>query len=491
MNNTDDKKLIIVRYSEVGLKGSRARSMMISRLKFNINDGLKRLSEQARITTEKGRIFITDYTVQEAVFDVLSRTMGVKSYSPVVQFNYRTPEEIADKAVELYSEKIRGKKFAVRSRRAGGQNFNTKDLNLMVGDALYDFSSGVDLTNPEVEIDIEVRNNRAYFYTEVYPGPGGLPLGSESPLVALVSGGIDSPVSAWMLMKRGSPVDFVFLSLSHPIDTVEFLGGVIPLVEKWSLGYNPKIHIIDGKPLVDLLVVSNKFKIPGVTYKRILYKLAIEIARERKAYGIITGESMGQVSSQTPENLLAINHTIDFPVYRPLIGLDKDEISALARKIGTFPVTSKGEFCSLFSQNVVLNASPETIDSDFENFTILDELLAKRTILNGADLNSYMHSISDEDYEIKELPYESVVIDIRSKTKFEEWHHSGALNVHLGGIKNLIEENGKDKVYVFYCQKGLQSAYAASEARNLGARSYYTTTEKMKNMRESPEETRH
>ncbi len=483
MNSINDQKLIIVRYSEVGLKGNRARSMMISRLKYNLNDGLKRLGEQARITTEKGRIYISEYARQDLVFDVLSRTMGVKSYSPVVQFNYSTPEEIAKKAVELYSEKIKGRKFAVRSRRAGGQNFNTKDLNLIVGDALYDFSSGVDLTNPEVEVDIEVRNNRAYLYTETFPGPGGLPLCSESPLVALVSGGIDSPVAAWMLMKRGSPVDFVFLSLSHPIDTVEFLTGVKVLVEKWSLGYNPKIHIIDGKPLIDLLVVSKKFKIPGVTYKRILYRLAIEIARERKAFGIITGESLGQVSSQTPENLLAINHTIDFPVYRPLIGMDKDEISTIARKIGTFPVTSKGEFCSLFSQNVVLNASPEAIDRDFENFTILGTLLENRTTLEGTQLDGYLSSISDEDYEIRELPADSVVIDMRSKAKFEEWHHSGALNVHLGGIRNLIEENGKDKVYVFYCQKGLQSAYAASEARNLGARSYYTTTEKMKGMK--------
>lgn len=483
MNNTEDPNMIIVRYSEVGLKGSRARSMMVSRLKYNINNGLKRLGETARITTEKGRIYLSGYSNTELVFDVLGRTMGVKSYSPVTLFNFRTQDDIAKKAVELYAERVKGKKFAVRSRRAGGQNFTSRDLNLTVGDALYDFSGGVDLTNPEIEVDIEVRNTKAYFYTESFPGPGGLPLGSESPLVALVSGGIDSPVAAWMLMKRGSPVDFVFLTLSHPIDTVEFLGGVKALVDKWCRGYDPIIHIIDGKPLIDLLVVSDRFKVPGVTYKRILYKLAIEIAEKRKAFGIITGESMGQVSSQTPENLMAINHTIDFPVYRPLIGMDKDEITSIARRIGTFPVTSKGEFCSLFSQNVVLNASPEIIDRDYENFDLLEVLLEKRTVLKGSELDSYLNSISDEDFEVRELPEESVIVDLRSKAKFQEWHHSNAVSAHLGGIKAVIEQNGKDKIYVFYCQKGLQSAYAASEARNLGARSYYTTTEKMKKMR--------
>lgn len=479
----NEQKMIILRYSEVGLKGSRARSMMVSLLKSNVNQGLNRVNEKARITTERGRIYIDGYSSQEKVLDVLSRTMGVKSYSPVILLTYKTLEDIVNKAVELYSQRVGGKKFAVRSRRAGGQKFTSKDLNLAVGDALYDYSAGVDLTNPEIEVDIEVRNNRAYYFTETYAGPGGLPLGSESPLVALVSGGIDSPVAAWMLMKRGSPVDFVFLTLSHPIDTVEFLTGVKALVDKWCLGYDPVIHIVDGKPLIDLLVVSQEFKVPGVTYKRILYQIAINIAHDRKAFGIITGESLGQVSSQTPENLLAINHTIDFPVYRPLIGMDKDEITEIARRIGTFPVTSKGEFCSLFSQNVVLNASPEVIDNDYRRFSMLDDLVKNRTVLKGSDLDNYLGSISDEDYEVNELPKDSIVVDLRSGQKYNEWHYDGAFRSNLGGIKNIVEENGKDKVYVFYCQKGLQSAYAASAVRNLGARSYYTTTDKMRRMK--------
>lgn len=489
MNIPEDDKLIIVRYSEIGLKGNRARSLMVNKLKHNIQDGFGRLGITAKITTEKGRVYVSQYSDSGPILDVLSRTMGVKSFSPVIQFPFKEPAEIARKAVELFSDKIRGKKFAVRSRRAGGQNFTTRDLNLLVGDALYDFSSGVDLDNPEVEVDIEVRNRIAYFYSETHKGPGGLPLGSESPLVALVSGGIDSPVAAWMLMKRGSPVDFVFLSLSHPIDTVDFLHGVATLVDKWSLGYEPTVHIIDGKPLINFLLVSKKVRIPSVTYKRILYLLAKAVAQERKAFGIITGESLGQVSSQTPENLLAINHTIDFPIYRPLIGMDKDEITDIARKIGTFPVTSKGEFCSLFAQNVVLNASPDAIDRDMQDFDLLDELLSSRTILKGSELAEYTSSISDEDYEVKALPEDSVIVDLRSRTKFAEWHYPEALHTNLGGVREIIEKNGVDKVYVFYCQKGLQSAYAASEARNLGARSYYTTTENMKNIRNQPHTT--
>ena len=479
----DETRLIIVRYSEVGLKGNRARSMMINKLRSNILDGLDRIGERTDFTTERGRIFLSGYSTQENVFDVLSRTMGVKSFSPVVSIVYDHTEELAEKAVELYSHILPGKKFAVRSRRAGGQNFTTKELNVIVGDALYKYSSGVNLDEPEVEVNIEVRNNRAYFYTEVHKGPGGLPLGSEAPMVALMSGGIDSPVAAWMIMKRGSPVDFVFMSLSHPIDTVEFLRAANVLIKDWALGYNPTVHIIDGKPLVELLVLSHKIKIPGVTYKRILYSLALAISAERGAYGIITGESLGQVSSQTPQNLLAINHGIDIPVYRPLIGMDKDEISDMGRNIGTFPLTSKGEFCALFSQTVVLNASADDIDRDMESYDIQEKLLKNRIILKGNEVGEYLRNLSDEDFEITKLPDNSIVVDLRSKLSYNEWHYGDAINSGLGGVRNIIEENGRDKIYVFYCQKGLQSAYAASEARNLGARSYYTSSEKIRKMK--------
>lgn len=484
MTALNNHKLIIVRYSEVGLKGNRARSRMVNLLKGNITEGLHRLGLEAKVTTEKGRIYLSDYSDEDSVMNVLSRVMGVKSFSPVVEYQFSDLEDIAGKALELYREAVREKKFAVRSRRAGGQKFTSADMNIAVGDALFPHSGGVDLDNPEVEINIEARNNRAYFFNIKHPGPGGLPLGSEAALVGLVSGGIDSPVSAWMMMKRGSPVDFVFLSLSHPIDTADFLHAAKVLIRDWALGYDPAVHIIDGKPLIEKLVLSSKIRAPSVTYKRIMYRIAVAIAEERGAFGIVTGESLGQVSSQTPENLRAINHGIDFPVYRPLIGMDKDEISEIARRIGTFPQTSKGEFCSLFAQNVILDASPETIDRDMETLgDLVDKLVSGRMILHGSDVDEYLNSISDEDFEIRELPADSVIVDLRSREKFSQWHHEEAINARLGKLESIIEERGKDKIYVFYCQKGLQSAYAASEARNLGVRSYYTTSEKIEKMK--------
>lgn len=474
--------MIIVRYSEIGLKGVRARKMMEKRLRSNIAAGLARVGETVSFKWERGRLFVDGYGSEEKVRDVLGRTMGVKSFSVATDMKFNSPADVVEKAVSLYSQKVSGKKFAVRSRRAGGQNFNTVNLNVMVGDSLYAYSKGVDLENPDIEINIELRNDTAYFYTESIPGPGGLPIGSEGGLVALVSGGIDSPVAAWMMLKRGSPLDFVFVSLAHPVDTLDFLQSVKVLRDRWMHGYDPVIHIIDGQILVDQLVAHDEYLAPSVTFKRILYLVSQHICRDSGYFGIVTGESLGQVSSQTPENLMAINSGIDIPVYRPLIGMDKDDISQVARKIGTFPVSSKGEFCSLFSKSTVMGVTRDQVNHDMGRFDFLDDLLKRDTIIRGSGLDEYAKTLSAKDFAATKLTDNAIVVDLRGEEKYAEWHVPGSIHSSLAGVRVLIETHGKNKPYIFYCQKGLQSAYAASEARKMGALAYYMDTEKARTL---------
>ncbi len=472
--------LIIVRYSEIGLKGPRARRRMEGLLRRNISAGLSANGEKCSFRWERGRLFIDGYRNSAVLKDVLSRTMGVKSFSEVLPLKFRHPDDIARKAVEIYSGTVAGKKFAVRSRRSGGQNFNSVNLNSLVGDALFPFSAGVDLDNPDVEINIEIRNDTAYFFTHTQRGPGGLPIGSEGKLVALVSGGIDSPVAAWMMLKRGSPISYIFVSLAHPVDTMDFLESVEVLTRKWSHGYDPEIHIINGRILVEKLAEGDSYKAPSVTFKRILYTVARRIAESSDSLGIVTGESLGQVSSQTPENLLAINHGIDYPVYRPLIGMDKDEISDLARRIGTFPQNSRGEFCSLFSRNNIIGVTADQVDEDMLRYDMISSLLSSHVIISGSEIDKYRNSLGFQDMAPRDLTGDMVVVDLRSGDKFSQWHIPGALRAGIGDIKGIVSQLGTGRPYVFYCQKGLQSAFAATEARKLGAIAYYTDVDGIK-----------
>lgn len=466
--------MIIVRYSEIGLKGQRARKLMESLLRKNILAGLAERGEKCSFRWERGRLFLDGYSSGETVHDVLSRTMGVKSFSDVFTLKFRLADEIVQKAVDLYSGAVSGKKFAVRSRRAGGQNFNSVNLNVMVGDALYRYSAGVDLDNPQVEINIEIRNDVAYFFTDSYRGPGGLPIGSEGKLVALVSGGIDSPVAAWMMLKRGSPLVFVFVSLADPLDTFDFLTTMDALVSRWAHGYDPEIHIIDGRILVEKLAADDTYSAPSVTFKRVLYTVAWKIAKNSGAFGIVTGESLGQVSSQTPENLYAINQGIDFPVYRPLVGMDKDEIADTARRIGTFPKNSRGEFCSLFSRNHIIGVTAEQVDEDMSRFDLVSSLLASDTVIRGSQIRQHITTVNFHDMRPPEDGGDMILVDLRSEEKYSQWHVPGAVRAGIGNVGDIVSRFGTDRPYVFYCQKGLQSAFAASEARKMGAVAYYS-----------------
>ncbi|MEM0157088.1 MAG: THUMP domain-containing protein [Thermoplasmataceae archaeon] len=472
--------MIIVRYSEIGLKGSHARRMMENRLRGNIIQGLLSAGENATFRWERGRLFLDGYSNSGTVMNVLSRTMGVKSFSDVTEMVFSSPSEIVNMAVKLYAGSVAGKKFAVRTRRAGGQNFTSVNLNLLVGDALFPYSAGVDLEHPDLEVNIELRDNRAYFFSVSLPGPGGLPIGAEGKLVALVSGGIDSPVAAWMAMKRGSPLEFVFVSLAHPVDTTDFLHVMKRLVSRWCHGFDPLIHIMDGSRIVAELAGRDEYIAPSVTFKRILYSVAERIAASSGSYGIVTGESLGQVSSQTPENLMVINRGIDIPVYRPLAGMDKDEITEIARRIGTFPESSKGEFCSLFSRNSIMGVTAQQVDHDMSMFPFVESLISSDTVITGSGIDHYIGSIPEADLQGKGIESDPVVVDLRGHDKFDEWHYPGSVHARIGDVRGLVDRFGKGRTFVFYCQKGLQSAYAASEARKMGAVAYYMDTDAMK-----------
>lgn len=476
----------IIRYSELGLKGPRARNSMEQALVRNILEGLRKKGQNGIIKRDKGRIYLSSYSRDDIISYVLERTMGIKTFSLSMTGKISGLNDIVEGSVDLYSSKVRGKCYAVRSHRKGTHSFRSSDIVRGVGDALYPYSSGVDLENPEVEIFVEVRDNRVYFFNSKVKGPGGLPLGSEGKLTALVSGGIDSPVAAWQMMKRGCPVDIVFCSLAHPQDTMGMIRSIIPLYEDWGHGYNARIHMVDCSRLIDELTLSGKYTLPNVEFKRAIYMIAKKIGLSHGSCGIITGESMGQVSSQTPENLMAIESGLDFPVYRPLISYDKDETTDLARKIGTFTGENIGEYCALFAEKPVIRAKVSDINREMENYNLTDAIIKNMVTIRASDLVQYYRDLVDNLREIKELPADAFIVDIGNET--HESAIPGAFKVDPAGIRDFVNKNGRDRTYILVCNSGLQSAHWSGILNSEGVRTFYTTRSTLlKN--KSPEKT--
>ncbi len=358
--------LFLVRYGEIAVKGKGTRARMVRLLERNIAAALRsRGVEGFRVWSRDARVFVEvpDGDGSRAS-EALSRVFGIVSYSPVVRVRHNGLGDIVSRGVELFSSHVRGRSFRVRARRSGREPFTSKDVEKALGAALLEAGAGrVDLENPEVTVYVEVRGGEAYFYTEVLEGPGGLPLGSEGRVLALVSGGIDSPVAAWMMMRRGAEVDMVFFNLGGEAHELGVLKVAKILADGWSHGYSPRLHMVDFRPVVSVLMEEVDEGVRGVVLRRLMFRAAEIVAGEEGALGLVTGESLGQVSSQTLHNMLAAEKGIGLPIYRPLIGMDKNEIAGMARRIGTYEVSARlQEFCAIAAGKPRTRVRPEEVD---------------------------------------------------------------------------------------------------------------------------------
>ncbi|MDD1721599.1 MAG: tRNA 4-thiouridine(8) synthase ThiI [Euryarchaeota archaeon] len=309
------------------------------------------------ITRDFGRIFVKTRDTRAAL--AIARVFGVVSTS-CVETCAADLDVIASAALELVTPFLtHGESFGIRARRTGTHRFSSKDIGVVVGRKIVErLAAPVRLSRPDVQVYIDVRADRAYLYTEIIQGVGGLPLGTQGKIVALISGGIDSPVAAWLMMKRGCTVIPVFL------DCGSYTGAqgkqrVLECLKALAVWGQAPLNVANLRH--DMSLAKFKELCPRLTCvlcKRMMYRIATVIAKQEGAHGIITGESIGQVASQTTQNLLAIDDAGGVPIYRPLIGMDKTEIIRLARYIGTYRLSTYGDSmsCSAAHHHPTTNA---------------------------------------------------------------------------------------------------------------------------------------
>ncbi|MFZ5501315.1 MAG: tRNA sulfurtransferase, partial [Candidatus Micrarchaeota archaeon] len=253
---------------------------------------------------------------------------------------------------------LKGKKIRVSAKRSDKSfPMGSQDINRVIGASLVEAGCGVDLKNPEATVFIEILPGRALISTEKIRGPGGLPVGSSGKLLSLLSGGIDSPVSSWLMMKRGCTVDLLHLHQSPQnkdvLDTK--MKGTVAAIAR----YSPKPMRFYAAPYTEFYKKSMEMRprIELVLFRRFLLLLSNRLAKEHGYLGVVTGDSVGQVASQTLENLFATDEAASIPVYRPLSGLNKQEIIDLSLRIGTYDLSIQPykDCCSL-----VANKNPST-----------------------------------------------------------------------------------------------------------------------------------
>ena len=346
----------LVRYGELGLKGKN-RSSFEQALIRNIKSATRNICK-VRVENKRGRVVVFPESRPMDVARRLQDVAGIKSVSPAWGCE-ATKEAIAEKSLLVMQEVLRdfprGREitFRVQTKRADKRfPLKSTELDRYVADQILpelgDFK--IDLKHAELRLGIEVRTERAYVFAHRLPGPGGLPVGTLGRAMCLISGGIDSPVAAFLAMKRGCQVSFVTFH-SYPYIGEASKKKVLDLVRQLSR-YQPssRVYVIPFTEIQTSIRDDAPEPYRTVLYRRFMQRLGSHVARWDKCKVLLTGESMGQVASQTLENMTCIEAAANLPVLRPLLTYDKEEAIALAQKIGTLELSNLPEpdCCTVF-----------------------------------------------------------------------------------------------------------------------------------------------
>ncbi len=328
---------VVVRYGELAMKSRRVRGRMEQQLRANVAAALDQRKIDGVVERQDGRL-IVETADADAAADAVSRLPGVVSASPARRVP-ATVDEIAGALVELAASTAPVDSYAVRAARSTDDHpFTSPELERIGGAAVGDVvAGGVDLDAPDVTFEADVREDVAFVFSERREGPGGLPVGTQAPLVALVSGGVDSPVAAFEAMKRGAPLVPVYVDLgayggpdhrARALAACERLGRLAP-------NHDCRPYVVDGGESVGYIVDRMK-RGRMLSLRRYFFAVAETIARIEDAAGIVTGEVIGQKSSQTARNLQVTSEATAYPVHRPLLSVDKPEIIERAKALGTY-----------------------------------------------------------------------------------------------------------------------------------------------------------
>ena len=382
-------KAFLIKYAEIGVKGKN-RYLFEDALVQQIKYAMKRCEGEFKVWKTQGRIYVealTDFDYDEAV-ENLRTVFGISGICPIIYVQdegfEKLCEDLKDYMRRVYMDKMAEDDtltFKVMARRARKDYpLNSMEIDMEVGGVLLDEFSQlkVDVHKPDIYLNIEIRE-RIYIYSETIPGPGGMPVGTNGKAMLLLSGGIDSPVAGYMISKRGVKIDAVYFH-APPYTSERAKQKVVDLARKVSRYSGPiYLHVINFTDIQLYIYEKCPHDELTIIMRRYMMKIAEEIAKQNECLGLITGESIGQVASQTMQSLAATNEVCTLPVYRPCIGMDKQEIVAVSEKIDTYETSIQPfeDCCTIFvAKHPVTKPNLKVIRKHEENLAErIDELV--------------------------------------------------------------------------------------------------------------------
>ena len=382
------QNVLLAKYGEIALRGKNRHLIENALLKI-ICKNLEKVGKYS-VSKEQGRVLIEsneedNYFDYDKVIPLVVNVLGITAVCPAIKLTDSSIDNIREKALYHMKEFCSDKNytFKVETKRSDKQYpLNSKEISMDIGGYVFDNMDNisVDVKNPDITLMVEIRNN-VYVYSKIIKGFGGLPIGTSGKATVLLSGGIDSPVASFMMAKRGVDIECVYFH-SPPYTSDRAKQKVIDLAERLAIFTgNIKLHIVPFTEVQLKIYESVPPEKMTIILKRAMFKIAEKIAINNGSQGLVTGDSIGQVASQTMKAIEAVNSAVEsLPVFRPLCSMDKQEIVDIAKKLGTFDISIRPyeDCCTIFvAKHPETKPKKSIIENIEKNIQGLDELIEK------------------------------------------------------------------------------------------------------------------
>ncbi len=464
-------KFIIKLFPEIIMKSDSVRKRFIKVLANTIRDNLRAVDSTVTVVRLWDKIVVRskDQTKKPYLIERLQCIPGIHHFLEVEEMTYINLHDIFEKTLAQVADEIVDKTFCVRVKRRGCHDFNSMDVMRYVGGGLNQrvSSAKVQLENPDVTVNLEIEDDKSLLTKARFDGLGGFPVSTQEDVLSLISGGFDSAVASFNFIRRGSRVHYVFFNLGGKTHEIGTKQTAYELWRKYSPVHKVKFITVNFEPVVAEILQKIDDGYMGVVLKRMMVRVASRLAKQYKINALVTGEAMGQVSSQTLANLQMIDKASDTLILRPLITNDKEEIIKMAKKIGTADIAkSMPEFCGVISKSPTVKAAEHKLVACEENFDFNILQTAIETALCIDIRQIQQQTTNQKNIQItSQIGKNDVILDIRSPDEIDDKplviENAQVATMPFYKLTSSFNTLDGSKTYLLYCTKGVMSKLQA------------------------------
>ncbi|KGQ71172.1 tRNA 4-thiouridine(8) synthase ThiI [Chelonobacter oris] len=465
-------KFIIKLFPEIMIKSDSVRKRFIKILTGNIRNVLAKHDDSIAVVRHWDYIEVRskDQTKRELILGYLQQTPGIHHILDVEDTPFTSLHDIFEQTLQAKRTELENRTFCVRVRRKGKHEFSSLDVERYVGGGLNQQieTAKVKLNKPDVTVRIDIEDDHMMLIKQRHAGLGGYPIGTQEDVLSLISGGFDSGVSSYMLIRRGSRVHYCFFNLGGAAHEIGVKQMAYHIWQRYSSSHKVRFVAINFEQVVAEILEKVDNGQMGVVLKRMMVRAASKVAERFGIQAIVTGEALGQVSSQTLTNLRLIDQAADVLVLRPLITHDKEQIIESAKQIGTDDIAkSMPEFCGVISKNPTVKAIKEKIEQEEANFdfAVLESAVGNAQYLDIRQIGQQTEQQVSEVETASVIGENELVIDVRSPEETEaaplRIEGQGVLQIPFYKLATAFAELDSSKTYLLYCERGVMSKLQA------------------------------